>query len=145
MRGVVLRKANIIAEDDRRKIISILNGEIGIRDIHILFMKEGGKILGNHYHFYPEIMYILKGGGTWYLKNRMLHKKGGLINDDDIIEEFRLEEGDIMIKAPFITHTAIVDADSIILDGSSESWISEEFNHYREVLKWVVIKKNKIV
>ena len=35
MRGVVIKKANVIAEDDRRKIISILNGEIGVRDIHI--------------------------------------------------------------------------------------------------------------
>ena len=43
MRGVVIRKANIIAEDDRRKIVSILNGELIVRDIHILFMKKGKK------------------------------------------------------------------------------------------------------
>ena len=144
MRGVYIKKANVIAEDDRRKIVSILNGEIGVRDIHILHMKEGGKILGNHFHWYPEIMYIMKGGGTWYLKNRMIQipenydeLKDKNMNDvyRDMYMEVRLEEGDIMIKAPFITHTAVVDADSIILDGSSESWINEDWNHIREVLK----------
>ena len=134
MRGVYIKKASIIAEDDRRKIVSILNGELGVRDIHILLIKKGEQILGNHFHWYPEIMYILKGGGTWYLKNRMTtYNPKDPENEHQM--EVRLEEGDIMIKAPFITHTAIVDADSIILDGSSESWISEEFNHYREVLK----------
>ena len=127
MRGVIIKKAFVIAEDERRKITSILNGQIGVRDIHILHMKEGGKILGNHYHWYPEIMYIMKGGGTWWLKNRTI--------DKDNYMEVRLNEGDIMIKAPFITHTALVDADSIILDGSAESWVDEDFNHYREILK----------
>lgn len=134
MRGVIIKKANVISEDERRKIVSILNGELGVRDIHILHMKEGGKILGNHYHWYPEIMYIMKGGGIWYLKNRMIDES----TEDFKVEhtmQVRLEEGDIMIKAPFITHTAIVDTNSIILDGSAETWVGEEFNHYREELK----------
>lgn len=125
MRGVYIKKAFVIAEDERRKIISVLNGQIGVRDIHILEMKKGEQILGNHYHWYPEIMYILEGGGTWYLRNRMT----------DEYEKVRLEKGDIMIKTPFITHTAKVDKDSIILDGSAESWVDEDFNHLREELK----------
>lgn len=137
MRGVIVRKAKVISEDDRRKIISILNGEIGVRDIHILEMKKGGQILGNHYHWYPEIMYILKGGGTWWLKNRMIpdYTDGGKDLGEDKYMEVRLNEGDVMIKAPFITHTAKVDKDSIILDGSAETWVDEELNHYREELK----------
>ena len=132
MKGIFIKKASIIAEDERRKIISVLNGELNIRDIHILHMKEGGKILGNHYHWYPEVMFIMKGGGTWYLKNRT-HDSNEENGSNEM--EIKLEEGDIMIKAPFITHTAIVDADSIILDGSAESWVGEDFNHYKEVLK----------
>jgi len=41
MRGVVMKKAITIAEDDRRKIVSVMNGELSVKDIHILFMKEG--------------------------------------------------------------------------------------------------------
>ena len=89
MRGVVIKKAQVISDDDRRKIVSILNGEIGIRDIHILFMKKEQptdyskvfvyeesrdiwvkKPLGNHKHFYPEIMYVLKGKCHYWLKNK---------------------------------------------------------------------------
>jgi len=125
MRGVEIRKATVIAEDDRRKITSVLNGQIGVRDIHILHMKKGEQILGNHYHTYPEMMYLLKGKGTWWLKHVITGEK----------ETFELEEGDIMFKTGFITHTAKVSEDCILLDGSSESWISEDFNHVRDVLK----------
>ena len=140
MRGVYIKKAKVISEDDRRRIISVLNGEIGVRDIHILEMKKGGQILGNHYHWYPEIMYILKGGGTWWLKNIMIPDYDmidGELKDmgEDKYMEVRLNKGDIMIKAPFITHTAKVNKDSIILDGSAETWVDEELNHYREELK----------
>ena len=76
MRGVYIKKANVIAEDERRRIVSILNGEIGVRDIHILFMKKGetseGFIklpLGNHYHQYKEVCYCLKGKAKYKLKH----------------------------------------------------------------------------
>lgn len=127
MRGVVVRKAKVIAEDDRRKIISVLNGELGIRDIHILFMKKGEElnVLGNHYHWYPEIMYVMKGKCHYWLRNKISGEE----------EEIDIEEGDIMIKSPMVVHTCIASEDCILIDGSAETWVSEDFNHIREVLK----------
>ena len=142
MRGVVIKKANIIAEDSRRKIVSILNGELVVRDIHILFMKPKERIitpeheilipkskwveqpLGNHKHFYPEVMYVLKGKCHYWLKN----KEGETMECD-------MSEGDIMFRAPEVVHTCICTEDAILIDGASESWISEDWNHVREVLK----------
>ena len=149
MRGVVIRKAKVIAEDERRKIVSILNGEIGVRDMHILFMKPEpietqirksagvngvitnppqinyvDKPLGNHKHWYAEVMYVLKGKCHYWLKN----KEGETMECD-------LTEGDIMFRAPEVVHTCICTEDAILVDGSSESWIDEEWNHCREVLK----------
>lgn len=140
MRGVIIRKAKTIAEDDRRKIVSILNGEIGVRDIHILYMKPKeikitkdneliiqdkwvDQPLGNHKHWYAEVMYVMKGKCHYWLKN----KEGETMECD-------LEAGDIMFRAPEVVHTCKCTEDAILLDGASESWIDEDWNHVREEL-----------
>ena len=127
MRGVVIKKANIIAEDCRRKIVSVLNGEITVKDIHILFMKKGQTdlaVLGNHKHWYPEVMYVLKGKCHYWLKN----KEGETMECD-------MEEGDIMFRAPEVVHTCTCTEDAILVDGASECWINDDWNHVREELK----------
>ena len=124
MRGVVIKKANVIAEDERRKIVSILNGELNVKDIHILFMKKGQQILGNHKHWYPEVMYVLKGSCHYWLKN----KEGETMECD-------LLEGDIMFRAPEVVHTCICSEDAILIDGAEQSWINDDWNHVGEVLK----------
>lgn len=123
MKGVIIRKAKIISEDERRKIISVLNGELGVRDIHILEMKKED-ILGNHWHLYPEIMYVMKGKCHYWLKHILTGEE----------EELDIEEGDIMIKTGFIVHTCRASEDCILIDGSTETWIDEDFNHIKEVL-----------
>jgi len=131
MRGVIIKKAFVIAEDERRKITSILNGQIGVRDIHILEMKKGetedGYVklpLGNHKHWYPEVMYVMKGKVKYWLKN----KEGETM-------ECEMNEGDIMFRAPEVVHTCICTEDCILIDGASECWIDEDWNHVREILK----------
>ena len=131
MRGVVIKKANVIAEDSRRKIVSILNGEIGVRDIHILFMKEGetdeeGYIkepLGQHYHFYPEVCYCLKGKCKYWLKNRQGEE-----------EQMELNEGELMFRGPGVSHTCLCTEDCILIDGANESWLNDDWNHVHEEL-----------
>lgn len=121
MRGVVLRKAKIISEDERRRIISILNGEIGVRDIHMLYMKKGDQILGNHAHSYKEIMYVIKGTCHYKLKH--------MITGEEM--ECDLEEGDIMIRDAYVVHTCTCSADAILLDGAEDMWVAEDWNHYK--------------
>lgn len=126
MKGVVIKKANVISEDERRKIVSVMNGELNVKDIHILFMKKGGveNVLGNHKHWYPEVMYVLKGKVHYWLKN----KEGETMECD-------MEEGDIMYRAPEVVHTCTCTDDAILIDGASESWINDDWNHVREELK----------
>ena len=118
MRGVHIKKAFVIAEDERRKIYSILNGEIGVRDIHLLEMKKGEKDergfvkmpLGNHHHWYPEVCYVYKGKCKYWLKNK-----------EGETEEVDLNEGDIMFRAPGVVHTCICTEDCILIDGATGS------------------------
>lgn len=131
MRGVVIKKAIVIAEDDRRKIISVLNGEIGVRDIHILHMKKGeinreGFVkdpLGQHKHFYPEVCYCMKGTAKYWLKN-----------DEGETMQCFLNEGETMFRAPGVVHTCLCTEDCILVDGASESWVNDDWNHVREEL-----------
>ena len=124
MRGIILKKAKVISEDERRRIFSILNGEIGVRDIHLLEMKKGDCILGNHKHFYAEVCYVYKGSCHYWLKN----KEGEELEMD-------MEEGDIMFRAPEVTHTCTCSEDCILIDGAQESWVGEDWNHVKDVLK----------
>ena len=124
MKGVFIKKAKIISEDERRRIFSILNGELGIRDIHLLEIKKGEQILGNHKHWYAELCFVYKGKCHYWVKNKE-GEQG----------EFDLEAGDIMFRAPEIVHTAECSEDCVLIDGCCESWIDEEWNHVREVLK----------
>jgi len=121
MRGVIVRKATVINEDKRRKIISILNGELTVKDIHILFMKSGDEILGNHYHQYAEVCYCLKGKCLYKLKHEITGET----------MEVEINEGDIMFRDAFVTHTCKASEDCILLDGAEKSWVTEDWNHYK--------------
>jgi len=124
IKGVVIKKANVIAEDNRRKIVSILNGEIGVRDIHILFMKKGEQVLGQHYHTFSEVCYIFKGKAQYKLKNRLTNEE----------MEVEVNEGDIMFRDAFVTHNCVASEDCIMIDGASDTWINADWNLYPEKL-----------
>lgn len=124
MRGVIIKKATVVNSDDRREILELMNGEMGIRNLKILTLKKGEQVLGNHYHWYPELMYVMKGGCHYFLRNKVTGEE----------EELDIAEGEIMIKTPMIVHTCIAKEDTILIDGSSEAWVGEDYNHVREVL-----------
>jgi len=125
MRGVFIKKIQVIAEDERRKILSMMNGELNIKDIHILICKKGEQMLGNHYHTYKEICYVFKGKCHYWLKNKLTGEEW----------ETDLNEGEIMYRDAFIIHTCTCSEDCILIDGAECSWIGEEWNHYREILR----------
>jgi len=117
---------------DDEKAIEIAMGKLSVKDIHILFMKAGEKNdegliklpLGNHKHWYPEVCYVLKGKCRYWLKN----KEGETMETD-------LNEGELMYRAPEVTHTCLCTEDCILIDGAEQSWIDDNWNHVREVLK----------
>lgn len=106
-----------------------MNGELGIRDIHILEMKKGetdekGFIkmpLGNHYHNYKEVCFCYKGKAHYKLKHE--------ITKEEL--EIDLNEGEIMYRDAFVTHTCICTEDCILIDGAEYPWTADDWNHYK--------------
>ena len=90
MKGVYITKANIVNEDNRRKLIEIMNGQISGKNIKILEVKEESYLGGTsgHWHQYPEVMYIMKGKVWDYVMENI---------DTGEKETFELEEGDVEI------------------------------------------------
>jgi len=122
MKGVYIKKAEIVSEDNRRKIIEIINGQLAVKNMKVLKVKKGEQLLGNHWHPYSEVMYILRGRARYRMKNL----------DTGEIEDFELEEGDVVFRTGRIVHAGYFSEDSIIIDGACESYISQDFNDVQE-------------
>lgn len=118
MRGVHVKKIDLVHEDERRGIWEIMNGQLSIRNMKILRVKSGEQLLGNHWHTYPEVMYMLQGKARYKMKH--------VITGEE--EDYNLETGDVVFRTGFITHVGFFSEDSIIIDGAAESYISNDFN-----------------
>ena len=124
MNGVKICKANIVNEDDRRKLIEIQNGQVNIKNLKILECKEDS-FLGGHWHQYPECMYVMKGR-VWDYKMKNI--------DTGEKETFELGPGDIVFRTGRIIHGGMFSKDCIIIDGGGEMYISADFNDIQEDL-----------
>ena len=123
MKGVSIVKAKIVNEDSRRKILEIMNGQMAVKNMKILFVKKGEQLLGNHWHpTANEVMFILKGSARYKMKNI----------DTKEEEDFNLIEGDVVFRTNRIVHAGWFNEDSIIIDGSTEMYINSEFNDIKE-------------
>jgi hypothetical protein len=121
MRGVKVTKATIVNEDDRRKLVELMNGQFAGKNIKILEVKEdsylGGK--SGHFHLYSECMYVMKGKVWDYvMENVITHEK----------ETYNLEEGDIVFRSAMIIHGGMFAKGTIIIDIGEDSYISGEYN-----------------
>lgn len=124
MRGVHIKKIDLVHEDERRGIWEIMNGQLSIKNMKILRVKSGAQLLGNHWHAYPEVMYMMQGKAKYKMKH--------VITGEE--EEYDLEEGDVVFRTGFITHVGIFSEDSIIIDGAAETYISNDFNDVVETI-----------
>lgn len=126
MKGVVVRKAKVVSDDNRRTITEIMNGELAIKNMKILKVKKGQgiQLLGNHYHPYAEAMYMLQGKAKYRMKNI----------DTNEVEDFDLEAGDVVFRTGRIIHAGWFEEDSIIIDSACESYVNADFNDVREVI-----------
>ena len=117
MKGVTIKLIKLAHSDERRDILEMFNGNFDCKQVKILRVKKG-QILGNHYHHYREIRYLLNGKIKYYLRN-MVTKE---------IEEFTMNAGEVMMTDKLIAHTGEYLADSIIIEGTEAEYISAEFN-----------------
>lgn len=122
MRGVHLTKINLVHEDDRRGLWEVMNGQLSVKNIKILRIKSGAQLLGNHWHPYPEMMYIMEGKAKYKMKH--------IITGEE--EEYHLEAGDVVFRSGFISHAGIFEEDSIVIEGATESYVGPDFNDVLE-------------
>jgi len=125
MHGVIVRKANVVHEDERRKLIEFMNGELTGKNIKILEVKDGGpqwQYLGGtcgHWHHYPECMVILEGEVKDYVMENL---------DTGEKETFTFESGDVVFRTGRIIHGGLFKAGTKVLDIGGETYISADFN-----------------
>jgi len=124
MKGVMIKKAEVVSDDKRRSIFEIMNGQMTIKNMKVLKVKKGAQLLGNHWHPYSEVMYMLKGSARYKMKNI----------DTKEEEFFDLEEGDVVFRTGRIVHAGVFKEDSIVIDGAAEPYISQDFNDIQEVI-----------
>ncbi len=129
MKGVEIYPIKLAHSDERRDILEMFNGNFDCKQVKILKVKKG-QILGNHYHEYREIRYLLKGKIKYYLLNTNPYSK-----NEGIKETFIMNEGEVMITNPFIAHTGEFLKDSIIIEGTEEVYKSAKFNDFVYKLK----------
>lgn len=122
MRGIHIQKAEVVHEDNRRKLIEFMNGEMNIKNIKILEVKEDSFLGGTtgHWHQYGEMMHIIKGECTDYVMENI---------DTGEKETFDLKEGDTVFRTGRIIHGGNFKAGTIVLDGSCETFVSDNFNN----------------
>lgn len=118
MKGVHVVRAKVVSEDERRKLIEIQNGQISVRNMKVLIVKRGAALLGNHWHSGYEVMFIMKGSAKYRMENI----------DTGEVEDYNLKEGDVVFRTGRIVHAGVFDEDSIVIDGGSDTYISQDFN-----------------
>ena len=118
MKGVYITRARAVNSDRRRDIVEIMNGELAVKNLKILEVKEDS-YLGGHWHQYAEVMHIYKGR-AWDYKMKNL--------DTGEEETFILREGDTVFRTGRIVHGGMFAKGTIVLDGACESYIGRDFN-----------------
>jgi len=124
MKGVLIKKIDLVHEDERRGIWEIMNGQLAIKNMKILKVKEDS-YLGGHWHTYGEVMHIMEGGSPDYKMKNL---------DTGEVETFNLIAGDTVFRTGRIVHGGTFLKGSIVIDGACETYLSADFNDIQEEL-----------
>ena len=122
-------KVSIAHEDGRRSISPIFNDDFIARQVKMLRIKKHS-ILGNHYHDYRELFYILEGQAAYLLENIVTKEQQLLM----------LTKGDRLIIRPCIAHQAEMWEGTVTLEASEEPYISADHNDRKYN---VIIRRNE--
>jgi len=115
--AVKVSSVQVAHEDDRRRLSVIFNGDFVAQQAKIIEVKKDS-ILGNHYHSYAELFYILEGEATYFLKSVNTGEK----------RVVRLRKGDRLLIAPEIAHKAEMTAGTITIEATEQLYMSPEVN-----------------
>ena len=115
--NIWIKTIEVSHEDERRKLTAIFNDDFNAKQVKIIEVKKDS-ILGNHYHTYRELFYILKGSGVFHLVDI---KTGG----KSIVP---LMEGVRLIIAPEIAHKVEMKEGTISIEATEFPYESPEVN-----------------
>ncbi|KKM94706.1 hypothetical protein LCGC14_1195560 [marine sediment metagenome] len=118
--NIQVSKASDIHEDKRRKLTAVFNEEFTARQIKVIEVKEDS-VLGNHYHKYREMFYILKGRGVFTLVDIKTQERMVIT----------LTTGDKLILNPEIAHRVDMKKGTITIEATEAPYISAELNDWR--------------
>lgn len=121
-------KIGVSHEDERRSITSPFNGDFVARQVKILKIKKDS-ILGNHYHNYRELFYILEGQAIFALENTITRASEYII----------MGKGERLIIEPKVAHRVKMFKDTLTVEATEEPYISSEKNDVRYEVKWACI------
>jgi quercetin dioxygenase-like cupin family protein len=117
MEGVEFQSMGVVHEDDRRSLIEVVNGEFVSKQIKIIKVKEKDSILGNHYHPFGQLFYLLSGKARYTMVNVDTKER----------EIFDMEEGDRIIIAKKIAHRGIfLTENCVTIEGNEEPYTGPE-------------------
>jgi len=110
-------------DDERRTLTSVFNGDVPgfpcAEQLKFAHMKETRK-LGGHFHYYPELFYILSGKATFTL----MHPKTGENYT------FELVPGKRLLIPPLVFHSAEIEAGTILCGLTQMKYISPQVNDH---------------
>ncbi len=119
-----VNKIKVSHEDERRAITAAFNGDFVAKQVKILEIKKDS-ILGNHYHDYRELFYILEGLAIYQLENIVTHEVCSLT----------LWPGDRLIIEPKVAHRVEMAEGTLTVEATEEPYISPEYNDKRYEIK----------
>lgn len=110
-------RIGITHEDERRALTAVFNGNFVAQQVKILEVK-GHQVLGNHYHRYSELFYVVKGECLFHLMDV----------DTWEMDTVRLMAGERLILGPNIAHKVEMADGTLTVEATAQQYISPEVN-----------------
>lgn len=106
--------------DERRTITAIFNGDFDARQVKMLHIKRGNE-LGNHYHHYDELFYLLEGAARYDFCDL----------DSGERKTIPLAAGERVIIGPRVAHRAEFLENTIMIEATTKPYVSATDNDVR--------------
>ena len=122
--GVIHESCRDRHEDERRLLTSIFNGDFTAQQVKILEVKRDS-VLGEHYHLYQEMFYLLRGRTvTVELQDIESKRSTTLI----------LAAGERLVIPPKVAHTFHVTADVVLIACTDQKYTGHDHPYHPEWL-----------